>query len=628
MANTNVGYALGALSGLLQGIDQIAQRRKAEQVQALSILGQQPGAAIGQAENPEPANFLQRILGTTYKPTATGAPVINFGGIPITVSQQPNPIAALLAGGTQGQPPTLESYTQNLLEADQAATQPPRLPPLQEGQGGRQAPQQRQARFPTITPAMRRVADYLGATEEEIQHPLLKAALANPRTATPDAVLKTLAQVREAQSQEAQRQDVRESRALTRQQAQFEQSRKIAEQVGSLLYDVSTPEQHAEAIAEMRALGTIPEEFIQRIETYDPERNKRVLAASLDVSKRLQLDESKARREETRVRGQENLSLRQERLDEQRQARLAEAQRSAAKDIQQARDNFQDNPDKLVEIEKLNKDIQALEDPQAVYKALAKIPIGKQNAALIRDREKAVIEANAKLNTTPLDPRDRDAISDLNTLIRSINDIDKLYDPSFTGRIQGPTGAVRVFTGNAKDAEVQFRRLLKDMQDFLLRERSMSSTTENEFLRLSKLAPDPYIASNSFLPTLRGFARSVETARDSLLELATQSRAESKETAPRTNFSTELPPSKGTQLPRREPPAGQTPPTAPSKPQTVTPAQAQQELQRLQKLTDAELDTLAGKPLTPAERQSIREKIKQMKPADAKRVLEQQQGGR
>jgi len=86
---------LTAIGGALAGLNQQAQANKAEQLQALQILAQQPGATLGRAAAPVPANFLSRLVGRPYQSTTTGAPVANIGGVPITVNQAPTLADAL-----------------------------------------------------------------------------------------------------------------------------------------------------------------------------------------------------------------------------------------------------------------------------------------------------------------------------------------------------------------------------------------------------------------------------------------------------------------------------------------------------------------------------------------------------
>lgn len=86
---------LTAIGGALAGLNQQAQTNKAEQLQALQILAQQPGASLGRATAPAPANFLSQLVGRPYQPTETGAPVTNLGGVPITVNQAPTLADAL-----------------------------------------------------------------------------------------------------------------------------------------------------------------------------------------------------------------------------------------------------------------------------------------------------------------------------------------------------------------------------------------------------------------------------------------------------------------------------------------------------------------------------------------------------
>ena len=86
---------LTAISGALAGVNQQAKANKAEQLQALEILAKQPGASLGRAAAPAPANFLSQLVGRPYQPTETGAPVANIGGVPITVNQAPTLADAL-----------------------------------------------------------------------------------------------------------------------------------------------------------------------------------------------------------------------------------------------------------------------------------------------------------------------------------------------------------------------------------------------------------------------------------------------------------------------------------------------------------------------------------------------------
>ena len=81
---------MDAITALLTGLTQNISRSRAEQLQGLSLLAQQPGMSLTRATAPEPTGFFRQLMGQAYEPTPSGAPVVSVGGIPFTASRAPD----------------------------------------------------------------------------------------------------------------------------------------------------------------------------------------------------------------------------------------------------------------------------------------------------------------------------------------------------------------------------------------------------------------------------------------------------------------------------------------------------------------------------------------------------------
>lgn len=158
----------------------------------------------------------------------------------------------------------------------------------------------------------------------------------------------------------------------------------------------------------------------------------------------------------------------------------------------------------------------------------AQIEAGGMIGAAERAGQKAFEVEKMKLAAQrefePLTGEAAKSVSELNTVIGTINDIGTLWKPDFTSQVTGRTGAVREFTGDISTEEVQFRQKLKDVTDQLLRARSGAAITEGEYNRLAKMLPQPTDPPNVFQAKLEGFAEATQRLRDERLRTARTGR--------------------------------------------------------------------------------------------------------
>lgn len=114
MVNIDVGRQtsplegiLGIMGGLGQGFEQVRQEREAQNMQALGLLAKNPSFEFAPAGPGEAqlSPFAERLTGApVYRPTASGMPVVNFNGIPITLRQRPDIFAPQTGAGQPGVP--------------------------------------------------------------------------------------------------------------------------------------------------------------------------------------------------------------------------------------------------------------------------------------------------------------------------------------------------------------------------------------------------------------------------------------------------------------------------------------------------------------------------------------------
>lgn len=103
-------------------------------------------------------------------------------------------------------------------------------------------------------------------------------------------------------------------------------------------------------------------------------------------------------------------------------------------------------------------------------------------------------------------------LTDIEGLLNSVGTIEALFDPSFVGIVQGsPTlAAVAEATGvGTSTKEVQFRRVVADLSDRLLRARSGAQINEQEFKRLQKILPQAHLSEVAFKARLSDFKREI-----------------------------------------------------------------------------------------------------------------------
>jgi len=82
---------------------------------------------------------------------------------------------------------------------------------------------------------------------------------------------------------------------------------------------------------------------------------------------------------------------------------------------------------------------------------------------------------------------EREKTAGLEVINNQLERIEKAYKPQYVGLVSGPAGAVTQLS-NPKEAE--FRQIILDVKDSLLRARSGAQINEQEYARLAKLVPD------------------------------------------------------------------------------------------------------------------------------------------
>lgn len=160
------------------------------------------------------------------------------------------------------------------------------------------------------------------------------------------------------------------------------------------------------------------------------------------------------------------------------------------------------------------------EEPSRLRIAAATGAIGaeKQAAGQIRAAEIARTEK-------PLEGPMAEKVSILQTVRAMTRDMAALYSPDFVGPVTGRLGAVREITGAISDQEVEFRRVIEDVKDSLLRARSGAQINESEYARLTRLVPLYTNQPNVFQARLNGFNRALEQAISERLKVETTGRA-------------------------------------------------------------------------------------------------------
>ena len=99
---------------------------------------------------------------------------------------------------------------------------------------------------------------------------------------------------------------------------------------------------------------------------------------------------------------------------------------------------------------------------------------------------------------------ERESLNRLFEFDSQLDRIEGLFKPEYVGRIQGPIGAGKELTGlGVKPGEVEFRQIVNDISDTLLRLRSGAQINEQEYKRLRRLVPTMNLPDDVFLDKLK-----------------------------------------------------------------------------------------------------------------------------
>jgi hypothetical protein len=106
---------------------------------------------------------------------------------------------------------------------------------------------------------------------------------------------------------------------------------------------------------------------------------------------------------------------------------------------------------------------------------------------------------------------ERDKTADLNVMLAQAEEIDKTFtaNPNFVGMLDNTFGAI---TAKANPKETEFRRLVTNLGDVLLRMRSGAAITEGEYARLQKMVPNLNMTTteSQFRGQLDGFKKELQ----------------------------------------------------------------------------------------------------------------------
>lgn len=171
-------------------------------------------------------------------------------------------------------------------------------------------------------------------------------------------------------------------------------------------------------------------------------------------------------------------------------------------------------------IESLGPNIQtqvkALKNSQSIINDFTNDPA---NAEILKNSDVNVVTNTKGQLQLEVKPKGAPAatqvkeLSDLIGLQNSVSTIESLFDPKFTGAIQGnpllATVAETTGVGTSTN-EIQFRRVVSDLSDRLLRARSGAQINEQEFKRLQKILPELGKSDKAFKARLADFKRELQ----------------------------------------------------------------------------------------------------------------------
>lgn len=147
-------------------------------------------------------------------------------------------------------------------------------------------------------------------------------------------------------------------------------------------------------------------------------------------------------------------------------------------------------------------------------------------AAAERQAEAQIRAAEIEKTAQPLTGAQAKSVADLDASLELLDDMEEIFKPEYVGQISGRAGAVREFTGQISDEEVEMRQIVQDVKDTLLRARSGAAITVQEYNRLSKIVPNITDQPNVFKAKLRRFRRNLERLRSAKLAVATTGRSQ------------------------------------------------------------------------------------------------------
>lgn len=479
------------LTALIQGLQENIQRGRGEELKALQVMAGLPGMQLAPAQNAEPTNIFQRLLGMpSYRPGPGGMPVAPIGPAAFTVTKTPSAqeFLAELMGGTNETPPASPSAIAPNAQG-MSATPAPITTRMRGGAGGSMA----QSRF--------------GLTPEEIENDPEFLALLRTPGATYQQAAQRAAAIRKERVAHAKAQ--REAQA-----AGMESQLKARELIGRHYTRVRDQASLDAVNAQLAASGVIPPEALAVLPTvYAPADIRSIVESALPVQTQTEVSREVAKRRA---------------LDPFDIAKAGATQQTTG-DIRQQQEYAQRLRTDPLDVSKA----VAIEQGTAPYKIAAQEATGARAAQKAYDT--AMAQAQATREGEPLTGEAATKVSTLNSIIRFANELQKLERPGFTGHIAGREGAMRQFTGNIQSDEVEFRRLLADAKDLLARARTGAAAPPAELDRLDKLLPAVTDPRNVFLSKLIGFGKATEQLRDDVVLTATTSRGAYLQQAPRMN---------------------------------------------------------------------------------------------
>jgi hypothetical protein len=113
----------------------------------------------------------------------------------------------------------------------------------------------------------------------------------------------------------------------------------------------------------------------------------------------------------------------------------------------------------------------------------------------------------------PAPSGERESLNKLYEFDSELQRIETLFDPAFIGRLEGNWGTFKEFTGlGATEKESQFRQVVKNIGDTLLRLRSGAQINEQEYKRLLKLVPTIDLPDTVFSARLKSLRTAIRSS--------------------------------------------------------------------------------------------------------------------